>query len=124
MEVSHISPLALAFLGDAVYTALVRERLLREANRPPGKLHNAAKQQVNCRAQALAFSVLQPLLSPEEAEVLRRGQNAKPGHVPPRQTREDYGKATAVEALFGWLHLRGERERILELFTCICAAWF
>jgi len=115
-EPNHLSPLALAFLGDTIFDLLVREALLREANRPPEKLHLAAKEQVNCRAQARFYERLLPLLNEGEADILRRGKNAKPGHVPPRQTREDYAKATAVEALFGWLWLRGEFERARELF--------
>jgi len=116
---NHFSPLALAFLGDAVFELLVRERLLREANRPPGKLHQASKERVNCRAQARCYELLLPLLTEEEADVLRRGKNAKPGHTPPRQTREDYAKATAVEALFGWLWLQGNFIRAKELYE-IC----
>lgn len=119
MEPTHFSPLALAFLGDTVFDMLVREELLREANRPPEKLHLAAKAQVNCRAQAAFYAKLLPLLSDDEAEILRRGKNAKPGHVPARQTREDYAKATAVEALFGWLWLRGEFQRAKALYVYI-----
>ena len=118
-EADRFSPLALAFLGDSVYDLLARERLLRQANRPPGKLHQAAKELVNCRAQAAVFCALQPILNDEEAEILRRGQNAKPGHVPPRQSREDYAKATAVEVLFGWLWLRGDFERARYLFDAV-----
>ena len=116
-EPNHLSPLALAFLGDTVFDLLVRERLLLETNRPPGKLHQAATEQVNCRAQAACYEALLPLLTEAEADALRRGKNAKPGHVPARQKREDYSKATAVESLFGWLWLRGEFERARELFA-------
>jgi len=116
-EPNHLSPLALAFLGDTVFDLLVRERLLLEANRPPGKLHQAATAQVNCRAQAACYEALVPLLTEAEADTLRRGKNAKPGHIPAHQTREDYAKSTAVEALFGWLWLRGEFERARELFA-------
>jgi len=119
MDPNHFSPLALAFLGDTVFDLLVREELLREANRPPGKLHLAAKEQVNCRAQAQLYEKLLPLLTEKEADILRRGKNAKPGHTPPRQSREDYAKATAVEALFGWLWLQGDFIRAKELFIKI-----
>ncbi|MDR0531838.1 MAG: ribonuclease III [Oscillospiraceae bacterium] len=116
MTPTQYSPLALAFLGDSVFDLLVRERLLCEANRPPARLHQAAKERVNARAQARAYEALLPQLAPEEAEILRRGKNAKPGHVPPGQTREDYAKATALETLFGWLWLSGRPDRARELF--------
>ena len=118
---NHCSPLALAFLGDTIYDLLARELLLLEANRPPGQLHQAAKALVNCRAQAAAHDLLRPHLTAEEADLLRRGRNAKPGHVPPRQSRGDYAKATAVEALFGWLWLRGEFARAKELFAVVAS---
>jgi len=110
------SPLALAFLGDAVFGLLVRESLLLEANRPARELHRASAQRVNAKAQAQVVQRLLPLLTEEEAVLLRRGQNAKPGHVPAGCTREEYARATALETLFGWLWLSGRFDRARELF--------
>jgi len=116
MNPSHYSPLALAFLGDAAFGLLVRERLLFEANRPAGDLHKRATAQVNAQAQAKLARNLLPLLTEEEAAVFRRGKNAKPGTVPQSCTREEYAMATGLEALFGWLWLRSEFARARELF--------
>jgi len=116
MSPSHYSPLALAFLGDAVFGLLARERLLLEANRPAGELHRLAIAHVNAQAQARRAKALLPSLTQEEAAVFRRGKNAKPGHVPPSCTREEYALATGLEALFGWLWLMGQFERARELF--------
>jgi len=112
---SQYSPLALAFLGDAVFSLLVREALLLEANRPAGKLHKSATTQVNAAAQAKLTRELLPRLTEEEAAVFRRGKNAKPGTVPASCTREDYALATGLEALFGWLWLKGEFARARAL---------
>ena len=114
---NRYSPLALAFLGDAVFALLVREQLLLEANRPAGDLHKLATAQVNAQAQAAMAKALEPLLAEEEAVVLRRGRNAKPGHLPNSCAREDYAWATGLEALFGWLWLRGEFDRARELLN-------
>ena len=114
-----LSPLALAFLGDAVFDILVREHLLLEANRPVRKLHQESAKRVNAGDQAQAVVKITPLLTEEEAAVLRRGHNAKPGHVPAGCTREEYAQATALEALFGWLWLSGRFERARELFGMI-----
>jgi ribonuclease-3 family protein len=113
------SPLALAFLGDAVFGLLARERLLLEANRPPRALHRESAGLVNAKEQARAMEGLLPLLTQEELVVLRRGRNAKPAHAPPGCTREEYAKATALEALFGWLWLSGRFERARALFVCL-----
>ncbi|MDR1464945.1 MAG: ribonuclease III [Oscillospiraceae bacterium] len=118
-EHAALSPLALAFLGDTVFDLLVRERLLREANRPPRKLQPAAAALVNARTQAAAARLLLPALDEREAAVFRRGRNAHPGHVPRSCTTEEYAYATALEALFGWLWLEGRFERARELFVLL-----
>jgi len=109
------SPLALAFLGDAVFGLLVREQLLLEANRPAGQLHKHATAQVNAQAQAKLAKELLPRLTDEEAAVFRRGKNAKPGTIPKSCTPTDYALATGLEALFGWLWLKGAFDRAREL---------
>lgn len=113
------SPLALAFLGDAVYGLLVREQLLLTANRPAGKLHTLSVQAVNARAQAEAVHKILPMLNEEELSVYKRGRNAHPGHTPKNQSEGDYHSATGLEALFGWLYLHGAEERLRALFDRI-----
>lgn len=113
---TQYSPLALAFLGDAVFDLLVREHLLMQANRPAGDLHKLATAQVNARAQAELAQRLQPQLTEEEAAVLRRGKNAKPGTLPQSCTAKEYALATGLEALFGWLWLRGDEARVRKIF--------
>ena len=114
---SLYSPLALAFLGDAVFGLLVREALLLEANRPAGELHRLATAQVNAQAQAKLARALLPQLTEEEAAVFRRGKNAKPGTIPQSCTPTDYALATGLEALFGWLWLKGAFDRARELIV-------
>jgi ribonuclease-3 family protein len=111
-----LSPLGLAFLGDTVYDLLVREALLRIANRPPRALQRAAATQVNARAQAQVARHLLALLTPQEAELFRRGKNAQPGHVPRNCSKEEYSMSTALECLFGWLWLSGQEARARALF--------
>jgi len=114
---TSLPPLALAFLGDTVFDLLVREALLEQPARPQRQLHRESAQRVNARAQAEMAKKILPLLSEEEEEIFRRGQNAKPGHVPRGFTRGEYSLATALEALFGWLWLMGRFERARELFV-------
>ncbi len=112
VDVHTLSPLALAFVGDGVYSLLVRERLLTQANRPVGELHRLAVQAVRAEAQAAAVQRLQPLLTEEEAAVFRRGRNAHS-----TRTGADYHQATGLESLFGYLYLSGALERVQELFA-------
>ncbi len=112
-----LSPLTLAFLGDGVYELLVRQYLVGKGNCPVKKLHGRAVEYVRCETQARVLSEkLFPLLSPEEQAICLRGRNAHVGHVPKNASVADYHGATALEALFGWLYLKGEFKRIQELF--------
>lgn len=110
-DLRTVSPLTLAFLGDGVYGLLVRERLVREANRPAGELHRESVELVRAEAQSAAVDRLLPLLTEEEAAVFRRGRNAHTS-----RTGSEYHRATGLEALFGWLYLKGEQNRLRELF--------
>ena len=107
-----VSPLTLAFLGDGVYGLLVRERLVQEANRPAGELHSRSVALVRAEAQAEAVTRLLPLLTEEEAAVFRRGRNAHTS-----RSGGDYHRATGLEALFGWLYLKGDQTRLRTLFA-------
>ena len=113
------SPLALAFLGDSVYDCMVREQLLREANRPARDLHAQSVAHVRAAYQAAAAEQISALLTDEEAELFRRGRNASGISVPKHAATADYRKATGFECLFGYLYLCGRTARLRELFLRI-----
>ncbi len=110
------SPLTLAFLGDAVYSLLVRNMLVLDGNRPAGKLHKDSIKYVNASFQANAAKTLLPLLTENELTVFKRGRNAHSSHSPKNQEQGDYRYATGLEALYGYLYLFGNKQRIKELF--------
>lgn len=110
------SPLTLAFLGDAVYSLLVRQMLSFEENKPTGKLHKQSIKYVNAAFQAQMIRELLPLLNENEEAVFKRGRNAHSAHSPKNQDATDYRYATGLEALYGYLYLCGETARINELF--------
>jgi ribonuclease-3 family protein len=117
----QLSPLTLAFLGDAVFEIYARERLVCMGSRPVSELHRLAVRDVCCSSQADAARRILPCLTEEEATVFRRGKNAHPGHVPKNADPMDYHEATALEALFGYLYLTGRTDRLGELFEKIKA---
>lgn len=120
---SEYSPLTLAFIGDGVYELMVREFLVSQGNCPVKKLHSRAVERVRCEAQAKVLSeTLWPLLTEEEQAVALRGRNAHVGHVPKNARVGDYHGATAMEALFGYLYLKGGISRLRELFAAVLAA--
>ncbi|MBO5929241.1 MAG: ribonuclease III [Clostridia bacterium] len=114
VDLHTVSPLNLAFVGDGVYEIMVRERLVCLANRPNKELHQLAVKQVRAEAQAAALDKIFSQLTEQEALVYRRGRNAHTS-----RTGGDYHKATGFEALFGFLYLSGQTERLQELFELI-----
>ena len=104
--------LALAHIGDAVFEVLVRLTVLTDGNAPVNKLHKKARAIV----KAEMYYRIQDILTEEEADVFRRGRNAKSFTVPKNADLMDYRHATGLEALFGYLYLKGEKERVVELF--------
>ena len=118
-EINAMSSLALAHIGDAVYELLARSWLMLRGRQTSRALHGETVKIVRARAQAGAARRLLDELTDEESEVYRRGRNARSHSIPRGALAADYHAATALEALFGWLYLKGRRARINELFEMI-----
>jgi ribonuclease-3 family protein len=118
-NLNTIPTLNLAFIGDGVFDLLVREHLVRSNGGQVGELNQTKVSMVNCKSQAGYARALLPHLTQEEEEVYRRGRNAKVNSASKHSTRSDYHAATGLEALFGYLYLKGETARIRELFALI-----
>ena len=121
-EAAAYSPNVLAFYGDCVYELLVRRAVVLRGNTNAGRLHDLAVEQVRASYQSKAVEVIEPLLSDREADILRRGRNAGGISVPKSAKPSEYRRATALEALFGYLSLSGQQERVEQLFSAICEA--
>lgn len=111
--------LNLAFIGDGVYDLLVREYLVTHSASHVGELNKFKVEMVNCKSQAGYMQILLDELTEEETAVYKRGRNTKVNSASRHSTLSDYHAATGMEALFGWLYLKGSQERINELFTRI-----
>lgn len=112
IKVDTLSPLTLAFTGDAVFSLFIREMLVCDANRPVGQLHKLSVGWVKAEAQSKGMRAILPLLTEKETEVFKRGRNAHTSHTPKNQSGCDYHYATGFEALVGYLYLKGEEERL------------
>ena len=99
---------------------LVRRLIVIEGSRPSNELHRLAVEKVRASFQSAAYEKLLPILTEEETDILKRGRNATGLNPPKSSNPRDYHRATAVEVLFGYLDLIGEKERIEELFEVIC----
>jgi ribonuclease-3 family protein len=117
IEPQLLSPLNLAFVGDAVYSLLVRTRLVAAANRPTHALNKEASAKVCAVRQSADYYRVLQILSDEELSVLKRGRNANPSQKAKNASFAEYRNATGLEALFGYLYLKGEHNRMIELFN-------
>lgn len=115
-ELRAISSIGLAHVGDAVYEVLVRSWLCARGKATGKGLHRATVELVCAPKQAELAEKILPVLTEEEQAVFKRGRNANVHTIPQHASRAQYAQATALEALFGWLYLQGEKERINELF--------
>jgi ribonuclease-3 family protein len=118
LDAEKLSPVILAFMGDAVYETLVRSYLIN-MHVAPAKIHHACVGFVKASAQAEAVRAIISYLSPQERTILRRGRNANTTHVPKNAVPSDYRYATGLEALFGYLYFCGKEQRINEIFDII-----
>ena len=118
-QLRGISSIGLAHLGDAVYELLARTWLCAHGKATGKGLHRATIELVRAESQARRAEAILPMLTEEEQAVFRRGRNAQVHSIPAHASRAQYGTATAVEALLGWLYLKGRKDRANELFCAM-----
>ena len=118
-QIDAMSNLGLAHLGDSVFEVLCRAYLCARGDLTVGTLHRDTVALVRAPAQAAFADKLLPHLTEEELSYYRRGKNSHVHAVPKGATRQEYAKATGVEALFGALYLAGNTDRANELFNLV-----
>lgn len=109
------SPLALAYMGDAVYEILIRTMIVSAANQQVNKYHKKSSNYVKAESQAKLIVKLEPYLTEEEEAVYKRGRNAKSYTTAKNASMIDYRMATGFEALVGYLYLKNDWSRLMEL---------
>ncbi|MCR5567486.1 MAG: ribonuclease III [Clostridiales bacterium] len=114
-EAAQMNALQLAYLGDSVWELIIRYDLtVRKLN--VHNMHKNCVNMVNARSQSQILSSIYDILYEREQEIVRRGRNAHAKHpVPKNQNPDDYAQATGFEALFGYLYVTGQNERIQQL---------
>ena len=109
VDIRPYSPLPLAYIGDGVFDLVIRSVVVGKGNTRPNQLHHRTSQIVKAHTQAVIIQYLEPMLTEEEADIYRRGRNAKSA------TMADYRKATGLEALVGYLYLTDRFDRLVSL---------
>ena len=115
VDVRTYSPLALAYIGDGIFDLVVRTLVVGKGNTKASQLHYQTSHIVKAQSQAKMIEALEADLTQEEADVYRRGRNAKSPTMAKNASMSDYRKATGFEALMGYLYLTDRFERVVEL---------
>ncbi|MBO5926694.1 MAG: Mini-ribonuclease 3 [Clostridia bacterium] len=108
----QLSPITLAFIGDAVYTLFVREKIVFEKDLSGNELNKRASAVVKATAQAELIRKIMPLLTEEEVEIFKRARNTKKNTRAKSASVSDYNASTGFEAVIGYLYIIGETDRI------------
>ena len=119
VDIKEQSPLAMAFVGDGVYSLLMRQYLVQEKRYPINKLHLLAVKYVSAKGQFMAVELITPLLSEEEHAILKRGMNSSKASVAKHASVQEYRTSTGFECLLGYLRLTNQEDRIDTLVKYI-----
>lgn len=114
-DLLYMNTTSLAFLGDAIYEAYVREYLIKTIKAGADKLHRAAVKYVRADAQAGALKLMLGQLSEEELGLVKRARNKRNCSKPKNADPVIYKWATAFEALVGYLYLSEQKDRMEEI---------
>lgn len=114
-EARQLSPVTLAFVGDAVYSLYIRERVLKEGDARLAELQKRTTAYVSAKGQSELLNKLESAFNCEEEDIYRRGRNAKKSTKSKNASVADYNRSTGLEAVLGYLWLSGQYERIYSL---------
>lgn len=115
VDITSYSPLVLAFIGDCVYDLVIKTMIINRGNKQVHKLHEETSMFVQASTQSLMMRAMQEQLTEEEHAIYRRGRNAKSVSPAKNQSITDYRRATGFEALLGYLYLKKQYKRLMEL---------
>lgn len=117
VDIRTYSPLTLAYIGDGIFDLVIRTAVVGRGNTSANQLHHKTSHIVKAHSQALMAEALTDYMTQEEADVYRRGRNAKSHTMAKNATVSDYRSATGFEALMGYLYLTDQMERLITLVT-------
>ena len=118
-ELNQMSPLVMAYVGDAVFELAIRSRKTTGRPRKIGEIHQEVVNLVKAEKQAQILRDIEGCLTEEELVVVKRGRNAKSHSIPRHAATSDYRWSTGFEALFGYLFLKGDEKRLQEILGLI-----
>lgn len=122
IEIKMLNPLVWAYVGDSVYEMYVRSFIISDTKPSSAELHKKSIKFVKASAQSAHLELIIGSLTEEEKDIVRRGRNSKANHLPKNADVIDYRRATAFEALIGYLYLMKRHDRLFEIIKLILKA--
>ncbi len=121
MEIVPYNGTTLAFIGDAVMTLYIREKLVKQGYQKPNDLQKMTAQYVSAKAQANYLTKLIDLgfFNEEELEIIKRGRNAQTKTIAKNADVITYRLATGFEAIIGYYYLTGNVSKLPELWDTL-----
>ena len=121
MDIRCVNSLVLAYLGDAVYEEYIRMYLVEKKFNKVNDLQRESINYVSAKRQAFFLDKMldRDFFNEDEISVIRRARNAKSHPNPKGCSVIEYKKATALEALIGYLKLENKENRIDEVMNYI-----
>jgi len=116
-EIKNYNMLSLAFLGDAIYSLFVREKLTVEGNFKVKELHSKTTKFVKAKAQCYSLNQIEPILTEEEKQIVKTAKNSKTNNIAKNASIKEYKFATAFESLLGYLALKKNYTRLNEILN-------
>lgn len=116
-EVYLKNALVLAYLGDSVFSTMVREHLVKTKNLKPSGLNKIANSVVCAKTQAVLLDEIKPILNETEQEIMLRTRNSHLNSKAKHSTLTEYSKATQFEALIGYWFLTENQNKLNEVFN-------
>ena len=116
-KAKNLSPITLAFVGDAVYSLYVRERLVLSTDYNAGTLQKLTSAEVSAHGQSELLERIAPSFTEEESDIFKRGRNAKKSTRSKNASVLEYNRSTGFEAVLGYLYLTGQYQRISEILA-------
>ena len=117
-KAKNLSPVTLAFVGDAVYSLYIREKLVLSTDFGTGTLQKLTSSSVSAHGQSELLEKIQPLFTDDESDIFKRGRNAKKPTRSKNSSVAEYNRSTGFEAVLGYLYLTGQYQRISYLLEC------
>ncbi len=116
-EIQMMSPLVLAYIGDAVFEVYIRNYIIHKFKGKVNDFHKASTKFVKASAQAKIIHGIMDQLSEKELRIVKRGRNQKSSTVPKNADIADYRYATGFESLIGYLFLQSDKTRLKEIIS-------